>query len=469
MTRGKGEGSPRKRKDGRWEWAITVGRTQGGNPKRISFYGDTRTEVLEKAEDWKGKHRAGWSIKPNTVTVTELYTRWLEFRTANRKLKATTVRDYQYMLKQYIAPHVGEVRVAQLEPLHIEQMQTNLARAGIGPRTILHARGLLASALKQALRWGLVARNVAELVDAPRTGKVKRRTWTPEQARAFLKAARGERLYALFHLGLVTGMRRGELLGLRWQDLEFGLEHHNTGSVQVSGRSVKGQGVKWQGVPLGARIGFGTRDAAQVQAWFEIIACEGNTITLNTKSGPHPKGTRYVIEEHQASLRVENTVAFIGTAVVQQSPKTEASRRGMQLDPHTVRLLLERREAAHFERRAAGTKWQEHDLVFGSSVGTPVWESTLRRVKARIARLADVPDLSVHGVRYTYTSLAALRRLDIKVVSERLGHTTTRMTQDVYQQVYREQQRAAALSSAQLLGRDEPEEDDTRKRSRRKR
>jgi Type ISP C-terminal specificity domain/Phage integrase family len=117
------------------------------------------------------------------------------------------------------------------------------------------------------------------------------------------------------------------------------------------------------------------------------------------------------------------------------------------------RALLERHEASDFERRAAGAKWQEYDLVFGSSVGTPVWESSLRRIKTRIATLANVPDLSVHAVRYTYTSLAVLRGLDIKVVSERLGHSTIRMTQDVYQQVYNQQRRGAALSSDQLLGK----------------
>jgi integrase len=453
MARGKGEGSPRKRKDGRWEWAITIGKTKSGNAKRISFYGETRTEVLQKAEDWKSKHRVGQTMLPNTVTVTELYTRWLEFRATNRKLKATTVRDYGYIFKQYIAPHVGAIRVAHLEPLHLEQMQTNLAKADIGPRTILHARGLLSSALKQAMRWGLVARNVAELVDAPRAAKVNRKTWTPEQARAFLDAARGERLYALFHLGLVTGMRRGELLGLRWQDLELSLEHQRTGTVGVNKRTVRGRGVQWNEVLVGSRIGFGSQQPERINTWFEILEVNKQTLTLDSSAGTHPTGTKYVIETHQGNLRVENTVAFIGATVVQQTPKTEASKRQINLDPFTVRALLERREASDFERRAAGAKWQEYDLVFGSSVGTPVWESSLRRVKTRIATLANVPDLSVHAVRYTYTSLAVLRGLDIKVVSERLGHSTTRMTQDVYQQVYNQQRRGAALSSDQLLGK----------------
>ena len=342
-------------------------------------------------------------------------------------------------------------------------MQTNLTKSGIGARTILHARGLLSSALKQAMRWGLVARNVAELVDAPRAAKVNRKTWTPEQARAFLDAARGERLYALFHLGLVTGMRRGELLGLHWQDLELKVDHQRTGTVSVNGRTVRGKGVKWAEVAVGSRIGFGSGQVERINTWFEILEVnlKNNTLTLDSSAGINPTGTKYVIESHQGLLRVENTVAFIGTAVVQQTPKTEASKRQINLDPFTVRALLERREASDFERRAAGAKWQEHDLVFGSSVGTPVWESSLRRVKTRIAKLAGVPDLSVHAVRYTYTSLAVLRGLDIKVVSERLGHSTTRMTQDVYQQVYNQQRRGAALSSDQLLGKSSLKDDKT--------
>jgi Phage integrase family len=206
---------------------------------------------------------------------------------------------------------------------------------------------------------------------------------------------------------------------------------------------VRGRGVKWAEVPVGSRIGFGSQQAERISTWFEILELnlKNQTLTLDSSASPRSSGTKYVIESHQGSLRVENTVAFIGTAVVQQTPKTEASKRQINFDPFTVRALLEQREASDFERRAAGTKWQEYDLVFGSSVGTPVWERSLRRVKTRIAKLAGVLDLSVHAVRYTYTSLAVLRGLDIKVVSERLGHSKTRMTQDVYQQVYNQQRR----------------------------
>ncbi len=177
-------------------------------------------------------------------------------------------------------------------------------------------------------------------------------------------------------------------------------------------------------------------------------------LELEEPLGKVPPGTPYVVEELRGAMRIENAVSFIGAMPLQHSPKTESSQRALDLDPLTVGLLLERRDAFDLERRAAGDAWQDFDLVFGSRFGTPTFESTLRRIKARLCTAAGVPCVSVHGIRYTYTSLAVLRGLDIKLVSERLGYTTTRMTQDTYQQTYKRAHRQATLSRQDLVGTD---------------
>jgi hypothetical protein len=107
-------------------------------------------------------------------------------------------------------------------------------------------------------------------------------------------------------------MRRGELLGLRWQDLELSLEHQRTGTVGVNKRTVHGRGVQWNEVLVGSRIGFGSQQPERINTWFEILGVNKQTLTLDSSAGTHPTGTKYVIETHQGNLRVENTVAFIG-------------------------------------------------------------------------------------------------------------------------------------------------------------
>lgn len=456
MTRGKGEGSPRKRKDGRWEFAITVGKTETGNPKRVSFYGKTRAEVTDKAAKSLADLRAGTFTANDPTTVAQLLERWLKLNTEGKRLKATTAHSYAWIVEKYIAANLGDRRVQKLTPYDVETFQAKLARNGLSPRTIRYARALLSSALKRAVRWGLVQRNVVDGTDAPRLDKPKRTVWTPAQLRAFLDAARTERLYTLFHLAVVTGLRRGELLGLRWQDLKLEIAHHTQGAVGVEGDRVSGEQTGWQaaGILLPARIGFGSNDPSEIIVWSAITGfLNNNDLIIDTSISGLPSGTPYVIEELRGTLRIENTVNFLGAKIVQQTPKTDESERFLDLDPLTVGLLFERQAAYDLERRAMGEDWQAHDLVFGSSRGTPMFESTLRRIKARLCKAAGVPQLTVHGFRYTYTSLAALRRLDIKVVSERLGHATTRMTTEVYQQTYREGHRAAALSADELIGK----------------
>jgi integrase len=257
VTRGKGEGSPRRRKDGRWEHAITIGATKSGNPKRVSFYGATRKEASAKAMKALAERRTGTFTPSDPTTVADLFARWLEFRTTNRKLKQTTAHSYAWIARHYLLPRLGDMRVTALTPLHLERLQASLAREGLSPRTIRYARSLLSSALKQAMRWGLIHRNVVDFVETPRVTRPKRRVWQPEEAHRFFEAARNERLHALFHLALVTGLRRGELLGLRWQDLDLEVMYHTAGTVSANGRTVRGTDTRWQqaGILSPARLG----------------------------------------------------------------------------------------------------------------------------------------------------------------------------------------------------------------------
>jgi integrase len=123
---------------------------------------------------------------------------------------------------------VGAVRLAEVSPMHLRSLQTELLRdgrvdgkGGLAPRSVAACRRVLSQALKDAVRWGLLIRNPMDAVDPPRVVDAEMVTWSDTQARAFLDAVAGDRLYAMWVLFLTTGVRRGELAGLRWDDVEL--------------------------------------------------------------------------------------------------------------------------------------------------------------------------------------------------------------------------------------------------------
>lgn len=221
--RGRGEGHIRKHpKRDLWEARVTL---DDGTKK--SLYGKTRTEVAGRLAEVIGDQKRGMHILGDErQTVAVFLASWLESKQHSLRSPRTWDR-YEQVCRIHLAPAIGRVRLAKLSPQHIERLQARMLQAvdtagdpAYSPRTVRHVRTVLHTALEDALRKGLVQRNVCDLVDAPHVPHQEMATWTPEQARTFLATAEGDRLYALFVLALSTAMRQGELFGLRWSDVD---------------------------------------------------------------------------------------------------------------------------------------------------------------------------------------------------------------------------------------------------------
>jgi integrase len=225
--RGKGEGNIRKRKDGRWEAAITVGYTSKGNPKRVSVYGKTREEVSKKLFTLGAKHGAGLLAAPDKIMLDEYLASWVESKTES--LKQTTLVGYTTAIA-HICRHLGKVRLQALRPAQVQNMYSQLRKSTTDRRGktadglkngLHHIHRVLRAALNDAVKMDLIALSPLQKLNAPTVQRVERQVWTPEQAGTFLETAKHNRVFALFWLALSTGMRRGELLGLHWADIDF--------------------------------------------------------------------------------------------------------------------------------------------------------------------------------------------------------------------------------------------------------
>ncbi len=153
------------------------------------------------------------------LTVRDFLSRWLDATAPT--LKPSTVRRYRDLIRLHVTPVLGNERLAKLAPADVQRLYADRLAAGLSPTSVRHVHGVLHRALGQAVRWGMVVRNVADAVDPPRRSTPEAKTWDAGQVRAFLAATVGDDLEPLWRLALLAGLRRGELLGLLWRDVDL--------------------------------------------------------------------------------------------------------------------------------------------------------------------------------------------------------------------------------------------------------
>lgn len=217
--RGQNEGNIYRRADGRWTARVRIG-IVAGKHRRVCVYGKTRNEVAKKLRAVITAHEQGMASIPARMTLGQFMQRWLT-DSVEPKVRPRTLSSYEQMLRTHITPGLGHVPLQRLGPQHVQAWLNERARSGLSPRTCQYARAILRAALTQAVRWGYVPRNVAALVDAPRATRAEIKPLSPDQARALIASAQRDRKGALVTVALALGLRQGEILGLRWRDLEL--------------------------------------------------------------------------------------------------------------------------------------------------------------------------------------------------------------------------------------------------------
>ena len=216
--RGNGEGTVSKRKDGRWEAKLTIGYNPNGTQKRATVYGKTQAEARKKLDALKEQLAAGTYGETRTKLSAYLET-WKKHKAAT--IKPTTKAKYEYCVAR-INEHIGGTGLRNLKPLHIQAALHAISEKN-GTPSANNCRRVLFNAMKQAVRWQLLTRNPVEAVDPLKEVRREAKIWTAKEAARFLDAAESDRLYALYYLAMATGLRRGELLGLRWTDINGNL------------------------------------------------------------------------------------------------------------------------------------------------------------------------------------------------------------------------------------------------------
>ena len=232
--RGNGEGSIHRRKGGGWCAQYTVYTAEGR--KRKTIYGKTRAEVGGKLASALSDRESGFTFDAGTLVLADYLDRWLE-DSVKDSVKQRTFENYAYVVRLHLAPTLGHLKIKALSSANVQGLYRSKLNSGLSRRTVQLIHTTLHKALKQAVRWGLVPRNVTEAVTSPRPNKKEIHPLTPKEARTLLEAAKGERFEALYVLAVTAGLRRGELLGLRWTDVDL-----ERGYVQVRQQLIRTRG-----------------------------------------------------------------------------------------------------------------------------------------------------------------------------------------------------------------------------------
>lgn len=343
------------KKNDRWAGSFY---TQEG--RRRYVYGKTEREAWEKLRAAQYKEKQGTLAQGPRQTVKDYLNYWLE-EVHKATLKTSTYVMYRRHLDNHIIPHLGHIQLKKLTTDQVQRFCSKLSNDGLKPGTVRLLHTILYTALKDAVHGKRLAINVCEAVKLPRHVRREAKPLDQEQAQRLIQAAKGSRLECIIVVALTTGMRLGEILALRWEDIH--------------------------------------------------------------------------IEARE--LHVRHTVDYIkGCGWVESEPKTENSKRRLQLPQITLDSLKQHRTSQREAKLKAGSKWKEQGLVFPNSYGGYFRRMRLYAIFKKLLQEAALPDMHFHDLRHSAATILLSMGVQAKVVQEILGHGNISTTLNIYGHVF---------------------------------
>jgi integrase len=344
-------------KTGKYYYVLELGKDSNGKriqKKKRGF--KTKKDAKAALAEAETQLNNGTYISPSNMTYGEYLEVW--FKSKKNNINIQTEKVYDFYLSKFILPGLGKVKLNDLKFMQIQSYINELGEDDLSSETIRKIHSIVHSSLETAIDMELLVKNPSNKIILPKRESLELKVWNEQEISSFLNIAKRDRYFIVYHLGLSTGMRRGEILGLRWKDIDL----------------------------------------------------------------------------DKRELQVKQTLSKDGKMFLPK-PKTKASRRIINLPEKTIQSLKKLKRRAENEKKLAGGSYTDYDLVVCTQLGTPLNPSNLRRSFNRLIKSADVPSIRFHDLRHTHSTMLISKGVNIKVVSERLGHSSIRVTLDVYSHV----------------------------------
>jgi integrase len=389
------------KKDGtpyvRWEGHVSLGKDGRGKRKRISVFGSSQAEVVQKIESLKRQVATG-TLSEDKRTVKEYLEEWLKHK--ELETKPRTHEIYTYFALEKISPIIGGVKLIKLNPSHVRNMMQDLA-SKVSPYTASKSRAILSRAMNQALQDGLIHRNPCDATKPLKIAPRKDVSWSNDETMLFFSAIRTHRLYAAFYLALSTGMRHGEILDLRWSDIEGETLHIQQALVKVKGMYVI--------------------STPKTEQSTRRVTLDPETIaTLEEHRLKQAEEGRDLKDEWQASKHLG--LVFTSEAGTPVNPRN-FDHTWYRLQAATRRAYIELGQSTE-EKQARARQVEEGKIL---------------------------PHIRFHDLRHMHVSLLNKAGVDARTIADRIGHTDAAFTIKRYAHVFEDQRKAAAIPLLRLL------------------
>jgi integrase len=357
--------------------------------KRRSVMAKTRREALDKAQELLEQRKKGLKTEEAKASLADFLQRFLSFYKTEGGVALRTWQDYRYHIDENIVPGIGAVTVSELKPREVDLWMKSLRERGLGPRTVEYAQAVLRRALQFAVEWEILDRNPA----AARFRAAKRKKAANAGAKRirFLDPDEARKF-----LDVIEGDRHAALY---------------TVAVTTGLRPEELYGLRLKDVNLDAR------------------RLTVNQVLAKTRRKKGEKVARFQFGP----------------------PKTEKSRRTIDFPEFVATVLTEERRRLITARALAADRWQENGLLFPSKIGTPLEERNVLRRFQSICQANELPKLRVYDLRHTHASLLIHEGVHPKKISERLGHSSIKLTMDLYGHLFEGSDRDSADKMERLF------------------
>ena len=370
VKKANGEGSISRFKNG-WRATITIGRDENGKLIRKQFYGKTKLETLNKANEYKNKYSSGILPSDEKITLKDWVRIWLyEYRIND--LKPSSLSVYDGIYRNYIEnSNLGNIKLKDLKSSNLQTFFNYLIRAENKDAGVLkNINKVLRPCLSQAVKEQYLPFNPCNGVTLPKV-KAKKdiEVFTIDEQKHFIKFLENHRHKALIMLVLGTGLRIGEVLGLKWNDINF----------------------------------------------------EDSTLTVSRTS------KRVHI--------VNNKISENKTEILELEPKTKSSRRTIPIPSNVLKELKRHKKRQAEEKLKAGEIYVDNDLIFPNEMGEPTDTRNLTRSYERALKKAGIKYKNFHSLRHTYATRLFENDVPLKTVQVLMGHSNIKTTADIYTHV----------------------------------
>ncbi|NOU53812.1 tyrosine-type recombinase/integrase [Brevibacillus borstelensis] len=344
-----------KMKNGKYRVTLEYGTVNGERDRRYKT-----VETLEEAEkiliEFKYNKQRNLLVQPNKMTVTDLLEYWMD-SDVKRNCEETTIYGYKNIIYNHVIPYMGDVDLQKLQPAHIQQYYKHLMdEKGLSPNTVRKHHANIRKALDFALNQQLIFRNVADLVKVPRQEKFEGQYYTQEQMVDLLEKVKGTRIEVAIYLACYLGLRREEICGLKWKNIDFDRRIIYIREVRVSA----------------------------------------------------------------------------GKQTVTKTPKTDKSIRALHIEDELYEVLLKRKVKYDENKKRIGSEFQDLGYVYSKTNGEPYKVNYITDQFREFLKKHQLPKIRLHDCRHSFASVLYDQGVDLKSISEVLGHSNVGTTDKIY-------------------------------------